>query len=372
MAELLQEVEVTGSRVFRENLANLFGGGGNLVEVPASGFADRVVAEGASEAIERGEAALANVYAERFLDTAQAEIDEAAKRALQSGGSAADVARALGDYEIAGIRIGINRAGEAVARVSAALAAAAPEVVVTASRVATSTPLGIAGAIVEGAYWLGDYLSDLALRNAVRRITQPAPAAEGAREPPPPVAPASPAPDDWLLPPVDVTAARPQDRPFSPVAPVLTTPTSLRTPFDDVWLSPEPARPTGATTPQSFANPLTVPNPFVDPLTFANPFPSPSSPSSPRPTTPPNPFDAPSPFASPLPGPSSGSPFQPPPESKDPCNCGQKQKPKKKKKPRTKCYKGTYYEGVQSLTKYPKEEIPCQPSKSSRVSPRAR
>lgn len=363
MAELLDEIVVEGRR-FQENLARLLGSGsvGDLVPVE-SPLESRAAADAGQEAIARGEAALANVYTERFLDTAQAEIDEAARRALERGGTPAEVARALGNYEIAGIRIGVNRAGDAVARVMATFV---PEVVVTASRVASSTPAGLAAGIVEGAYWLGSYLSDLALRNAVRRITGPAPAADTASEPPPPVGPTSAVPEDWLLPPVDVTATRPQDRPFSPVAPVLTTPTSLRTPFDDVWLTPEPARPVGTSTPQSFANPLTVPNPFIDPLTFANPFPSPSSPSSPRPTSTPDPFDAPSPFASPMPGPGSGNPFSPPPESKDPCNCGQKPKPKKKKKPRTKCYKGTYYEGVQSLTKYPKEEIPCQPSKLKR------
>lgn len=61
-------------------------------------------------------------------------------------------------------------------------------------------------------------------------------------------------------------------------------------------------------------------------------------------------------FASPLPAP----PPTPKEDLAEECTCKPKSKKPKKRKKRTVCYKGTYYEGRSSLSKYPKEKISCQ------------
>lgn len=133
-------------------------------------------------------------------------------------------------------------------------------------------------------------------------------------------------------------------------------PDLLGSPFEDPFGLPygSPA-PSTRPAPRTDVKPdigFPLGDPFTDPVTFAPPrtAPAPSSPRAPSPSF--DPFD----------------PMQPDPEAQpDPthsgCDCT-KQKPetkqRKKKQPRRRCYRGTYVEKSSSLSKSPKEEIPCQ------------
>lgn len=101
-------------------------------------------------------------------------------------------------------------------------------------------------------------------------------------------------------------------------------------------------------------NPYPTQNPFADPL----PPPSPTRPGSPGTTKPPltRPKDDPLGFLQPL------TPLGPiPQEELDKCNCKREgRKERKPRQPRTRCFKGEYFETSKSLSKSPKEEIPCQ------------
>lgn len=260
-----------------------------------------------------------------------------------------------------------DRLADEAARLAAQ---ALPEVVVRggsrALGVLGSGAFGLAAGIVEGIYEAGRALSDLALRGAIERIT------------PPPVTPAPPAEIDEPEPLEEVVVNAP--RPPRPVAPrpppVLLEPfpTVTGLPFVDVPggdLAGPAAAPRTPTTPRplTLATPLdwSLPEFFTPLLPTPAPTPTPSplprTPGSPTSTPGPRPIDVPLP----LPGPSGGTPFVNPPNTPgDPCRCGpnQPKKKRKKRKPRSVCYRGTYYEGPNSTRKYRKERIPCQRSKS--------
>lgn len=260
-------------------------------------------------------------------------------------------------------------AQELARRAAVAAAEALPEVVVSAARAAgrivSSGAFGIASLIPEAAYYVGSYLSDLALRGAVDRISPPpvvpsppdddasAPASPPRR---PPGTVATPL-GDYLLPDIDVSAPRPaapstpryRDPLLVPSFP-LPMPGSFSLPTDFTFLMPLPA-------------PATRPVPFVDSPVFSlfTPQPSPSSP-TPRPSTP-----APLPLslASPLTG--SGLPpnliATPTPTSSPDernCRCSDPKKKKRKKKARVECYRGEYVERSKGLLKFRKRKIPCQ------------
>ena len=318
--------------------------------------------------IQRGGQALANAYETYILDSFMPDAERAAESALRGGANADDVVRQLATYDIEGLRLGAQRAADAVAAAGARIAAAVtfqiPEVLVSAARVATGVPLGLATGIVQGGYYLGSWLSDLAYRNAVRRFTGPdAPPAPPDDRPPRPVA-LAPVPDP--LEEVVVEGRRPP-----PPAPIVTLPPQLLTPgiepvFDGFVGSPTP-------TTQPTEQPRPVPNPVTSPLTNPNLFIDPvmlTPTATPTPTPTPNPLTSAPPLqltnAPPLPG-ALTNPF--PPNFGDPtrpnrtrdCDCPEPQRKKKrKKKPRTKCYRGTYLERSKSLTKIRREEIPCQ------------
>lgn len=341
-----------------------------------------------AEAI-RGGQILASVYEEAILDSFIPEAEAAAETALRSGANAEDVARQLANYDIGGggdgIRLGARRATEAVtaagARIAAAAASRLPEIVISAARVGSGTPFGLAAGIVEGAFYLGSTLSDLALQNQLRRFPRPPPIATLPETdfdaPPPPRPPAALPRPDVQLPDVDISAPRPQPRPVIPSPPTFVTPTPTIDPFFDGL-----PRPTPTPTPRPTPSPLVDPFPFQvpRPTDFLNPFqvptPAPTVTPTPRPTPTPSPFDIPTPRPTGLPGPSSSptpffAPPGPPPNDLQRCNCppsSSKRKPKKKRKPREVCYEGRYVETQKSTLKFRRKEIPCQPSKSKPAS----
>lgn len=133
--------------------------------------------------------------------------------------------------------------------------------------------------------------------------------------------------------------------------------------------------------PDVLGNPFTDPTgfpigrptfePFIEPRTS----PAPRDRVAPAPRVTPTPWSSPNPFASPftpLDPFNPADPFRPPaplPEPQRPidrtdaCNCNAVKEPKKKpkkKQPRKRCYRGTYTEKSLSLSKSPKEEVPCQ------------
>lgn len=149
-------------------------------------------------------------------------------------------------------------------------------------------------------------------------------------------------------------------------------------------VNPDPARP--GTDLEPFGDPLTTPtsspspdvlgaplpdffpDPIGDPI-FASPLPSPPGRDTPAPTGPPEffaPFEPLTPTFTPdvVPEPILTQ-FAPDPlTSKDQCDCGKKKK-KKKRKPRDVCYRGTYTETRNGLSKKRLEEIPCESSARS-------
>lgn len=142
-------------------------------------------------------------------------------------------------------------------------------------------------------------------------------------------------------------------------------PDVLGTPFADPFGFPfaSPADLTGA-APRTDVGPR-ISDPVLDPIgdpglgldPFTPAAPAPATPTSPRaPITGVDPFEAlPPPLEDPLADPKkAGCDCETPKLERDP------DKPKRKKKPRTRCYRGTYTEKSSSLTKSPKEEIPCR------------
>jgi hypothetical protein len=141
------------------------------------------------------------------------------------------------------------------------------------------------------------------------------------------------------------------------------------------------------TAPRPFAPPAPFATPLVDPGVIPPELPALGIPPvpgvKPQPVPRPSPRPGPSPLTPPIPlealglkpPPTPRKPDKPPllgfvsvpgpspvPEP-DPCKeCKRKedQKKKQKKKPREKCFKGTYYERRNGLTKYKREEIPCR------------
>ncbi len=240
-----------------------------------------------------------------------------------------------------------------------------PEVLVTgagrALGVLGSGALGGASLIVEGAYELGSFLSDLSLRGAIARLTPPpiGPAPPDTAPESQPDRPTAPLPD-YLLP--DVAVEVPRLPPFQ-------APISLPS-FVNPLLNPLPFGFTGAApaTP-AIPNPLSVPSPLVSPTPAptSSPLPDlytlapPLSFPTPRPAAPPN--QMPNPLDGAFPG---GTNIPRLPDASDPCNCGpggggkSQRKKKRKKKPREVCYAGTYVEKSRSLSKSPKRKVPCQ------------
>jgi hypothetical protein len=251
---------------------------------------------------------------------------------------------------------------------------AIPEVLVSAARVLGGTPFGLASMIVEGAYTLGSYLSPLALQNAIGRISPPpiVPSLPGGGAFPPAPAPSRGDIPDEPFPDRPLTVVTvPGARPPQPLAPVFPVPTFINPPLSFVTpgdlATPGPLdRPVNLPVPAPRPVPAPTPSPFTfaDPLLFTP---------TPTPTSSPTPFGAPAPTPTGLPGPfSAPTPFgapSPSPNTPDlssrcpPCSRRDPKKKKKKRKPREVCYRGTYYESATSLTKYRKEQIPCQRSK---------
>ena len=170
---------------------------------------------------------------------------------------------------------------------------------------------------------------------------------------------------------------RPAPQPFGdPFAPVIVQPRT------DPFAQPRPGpRPQDEPDPGPLGDPFAdpfgdpIPNPIGDPVPglpprIGDPF-TPGVPTLPVPLDPFN-FDVPGPT---FPGvdPISDPFLVPPGQNADPCNCGGDQKKKKKKKkpkPRDVCYRGTYRELRNGLSKSRLEEIPCEaasPGKKRKV-----
>jgi len=325
------------------------------VPVPVAPTVTNVVSEAALA--ERGGQALANAYSEYFLDTLQAEIDLAAESALRRSDDAAAVTRALGDYEIEGIRVGTRRAEEAVTRAAARIAAAAtfnmPEILVTASRVVGGIPFTLATGLVEGAYYLGSWLSDQAYRSALDRLPPPRPPAAGTAPPPArtdddPVPPVLVIPDEPET--VDVTAPRPVAQPLTPTVPTYLNP--LLTPVEPFFSVPT-STPTSSPT-------MPLPGLTYDPL-LVNP-PRVSTPTA-SPVLPPfvlaTPLGVPGLVDVSTPG-GRAPPRVPSPTNQNRCRCDEPKKKRKKKKPREVCYRGEYVERKKGLLKFRERKVPCQ------------
>lgn len=222
-------------------------------------------------------------------------------------------------------------------RTAATVAPTATEIVVSAlrtpvARVAASGPFAIATGIVQGGYAALDYLSDLALRNQLRRFNERAPPPVTAPVAPPPPRPAPrppsrPAPLPVTLPLDTVTVSAPRSRPRAPItgpAPLLTfggspSPLGFSSPGLGGSLLPG--------TPPSLLTPI-QPGPLGSPLTSPRPLPFPGAVQSPSP--------------------------------RRDCDCSQPKKKRKKRKPRDICYRGTYVEKRNGLSKRRRERIPCE------------
>lgn len=265
------------------------------------------------------------------------------------------------------------RAAAAAAAAARALPVGLPEVLVSAGRVAGGWPFAVATGVLEGTLALGSYLSGRALELAIGRLGDVAPPVGGGGgvEEDEPLGP-------FGQPEVGVTAPRP------PAAPVLD-------PFSPPWSTFQP----GPGSPGAFQFPEPTPFPqpgdlggepvpllqLPPPLPIASPFPVPTldplSLGSPAGSAFPPPVTVEIPGQNPFQDPGTRSPltpFQPPgvdsPSKRKRCDCP---KPKRRKrKPRTECYRGTYIERANGLTKFRKEKIPCQPSKSKSPSAPAR
>jgi len=192
-----------------------------------------------------------------------------------------------------------------------------------------------------------------------------------------------------------ITTPRPQPR---------STPTTAPTvqPQTPAWPELPPVVVPGYPLPYAVPAPVVVPSPLptVTPSPSPNPSRNPAATPQPRPTPTTRALPRPTPRAAPVAEPRTGfyspiltafglpqptrpiagptarpapmiNPFplpfaqpQPQPRTQPPgaCECEEKKpkKPKKAKQPRQKCYKGTYIERSKSLSKSPKEEIPCQ------------
>jgi len=220
--------------------------------------------------------------------------------------------------------------------IAARLVQALPEVVVTGTRIATGTPMGLATLVLEAAARGADYLSDLAFRNQLRRFGFGSETETETELEPLPVVTVTTSPDTRspLVAPVDiptVTITAPRRLPFAPFNPLL-----------DLLV-----RPLSLPNPNPFTSPFTPPSPLSDPQMEARPLPQP------RPT--------PTSFLTPSQG---GVPQSPEVKrsSRDCPPCGEKKKKKKekkKRKPRAICYAGAYRERALSLTKRKREVIPC-------------
>lgn len=213
-----------------------------------------------------------------------------------------------------------------------------PEVVVRsrAARVLTGTPLGLAGALVEGALRTGQELSRRALDRAVRRIAPPpvAPFPPVGALPPPPGRPQ----DVLPVPPLEVvTITAPRDRPVS---------------FDQVFPGQRFATlPRTGTRPGTRTRTPTTPTrlQLPGPAGFTGAIPGGLTGDRSRPV----PSRQPQPSARPAPAPVAlaGCP---------PCSPDKGQRKRKKRKPRTVCYTGTYRDLRNGLTKRKRERIPCE------------
>lgn len=267
-----------------------------------------------------------------------------------------------------------GRAEDAAARAAAERAAARaaaeaaaidviPEVVSTASRLGSvarvlgGVPFGLATGILQGTYELGSYLSDLALRDAIDRITPP---------PTRPVAPAAPPADqpDSFIEGVTVSQPRITPPPTSFADPTLFGPGlgGLSLPDFSYPLPSPTSSPTSSPVPSPLAQPSPLSQPTGSPLDLAAPLPAPGTP---RPSAPPS--DVPGQFtladpllfSNPLTGTTAPPNNRTPTNSRD-CDCKPKKQSKRKKKPRTICYAGSYRERSTSLSKRKRKRIPCQ------------
>jgi hypothetical protein len=176
--------------------------------------------------------------------------------------------------------------------------------------------------------------------------------------------------------------------PSQPGARPAPQPRGMPNPITDPVTFVEGPTVTAFRAPRPETMPSFGPQPFVFPFTNPEPFAAPMPRAQPDTRTLPNPLVNPAtrPTLTPFQGPGLGlrpsyNPFpltetEPKLKPSDPrCNCPQcddrKKKPKKRQ-PRDVCYKGTYYERSKGITKYRREQIPCQQSKSKSRSPQAR
>lgn len=185
-------------------------------------------------------------------------------------------------------------------------------------------------------------------------------------------------PDPALDPIFEPQPARPASPEPSPRAPELVpTPIpGIRTqPIGDPF-PPPASRPSTRPSPRptTHSDPDPLKQPFGDP--FSNPLGDPLWETAPRPGAPGLPRPSPrSPFlplpsmpVTDAPGAPSLDAFADPkaePKKADPCKCkpcssGEKKKKKKKRKPRSVCYKGTYVELRNGLSKTRIEKVPCR------------
>lgn len=232
----------------------------------------------------------------------------------------------------------INRVSGSLLRAATTVAPTITEVVIQAARtpaarVATSGPLGLATLVLEGAYRLGGFLSQDALR---RRL--PPPPVATAPPPAPKRPPKRPAPQPTTLPqlpqaPIQtVTISAPRPTPRSPIDSFLRNPLfdNLRNPFANFGTSPtefgtSPTERLRQFAPESPSN--------LTGTRFRN---VPSLAEGPR-----------------------SAPGVPTSFGLQGC-APQSNRKKRKKKPRDVCYRGEYVERRNGLTKFRERKIPCK------------